>query len=59
MRSLRNNILLMLIRKSVELDKYEFLCSSANEDSTENDIAEMGQNLANEVKYKIQELKNI
>jgi hypothetical protein len=43
----------MLIRKSVELDKYEFLCSSANEDSTENDIAEMGQNLANEVKYKI------
>lgn len=49
----------MFIRKNLAIDKYEFLCSCANEDSTENDIAEMGVNLANEVKYKIQELKNI
>ena len=53
MRSLKNNINLMFIRKNIKSDNFIFLLSSANEDSTEGSIESMGQNLAMEVKYKI------
>lgn len=49
----------MLTRKGLSMDKYTFLCSCSNEDSTDGDIQDMGHNLAQEVKNKIAELPQV
>ena len=38
---------------NVRFSNAHFICSSSNEDNTEGDIADMGKNLANEVKKYI------